>query len=1139
MKKILLPFILGLACLFSSNSAYAVLQDGSAATDWTLTDLNGQTHHLFDLLDQGKTVYIDFSATWCGPCWNFHNSGSLENLYTNYGPGGTNEVDVFFIEADVSTNLACLYGPTGCVGGTQGNWVAGTPYPIINLDASTSWVASSYGITYYPTIYAICPQTRKVYESGQKGTSGQYNYVSSCALNYLVDQVVDAKCNGKKDGSINISTQAGAAPFQYKWSNGATTQDVYGLGSGTYKVTVTDVNGISVVSDNIIIDEPSAVEIDATLVDEGCVGNSGGSIQLDANGGTPGYTYAWSNGASGPGISGLKAGNYSVVVTDNNACKTNKTYTLTADEIPYSYAGEDATLNCIHPQLEIEGDGETGGSIDYEWTTPDGNIVSGANTLMPIVNKTGTYTLHVTNSSTGCSSLDATKITANFTPTTADAGADGNINCTSPQILLDGSKSSTGANIQFDWVTSDGNIVSGGKTNKAIVSLGGTYTLIVTNKLSGCTSEDATVVEQNTDAPNSVIAAPGIINCGVAEITLDGSASSKGANITYHWFTDGGNILSGVDSSNAKVNAAGNYFLVVHNNLSLCNDTTNVLVLQDANVPKAASGKGGELNCKVQTIQLDGSASSTGANYNVSWTTTNGHIVSGANTYTPTVDAAGTYTIHITNTDNNCVAVSSVVITEDQLSKVPVSIYNASTNLLDVNFVDASTGKPTTYLWEFGDGNTSSDQNPVHSYSVGGTFTVCLTVTNDCGTNKTCQELTVSNNTAIPSISNVGILNATCKGGSNGCIDITVINGTAPYTYAWSNGVTTEDPCNIPAGNYTVTVTDANGISVVSNNISVTELYYVNITNTFNEQPDCNGNNGSIALNVNSNGGQLTYKWSQDPELNSAVAENLPEGNYTVIITDQYGCTAENQIELLDKGQRIDANVTEAKCNDAANGAIDLNVSGGTAPYSYLWVNGATTQDLANVSKGSYSCQVTDASGCVKNINLDVTAPDPITAQVDLTKPQKGKDNGSISIVPAGGTQPYTYLWNNGASDQKIQNLAPGQYSVSITDANGCLKIETIQLDEAVGTFSFDVLSYVNVFPNPNNGMFKIEATFTKPTSVQINVLDILGRKILDEKFEGTEMFKNINLSDSPAGTYFLYMYSDNKFYTEKINIIK
>ena len=79
----------------------------------------------------------------------------------------------------------------------------------------------------------------------------------------------------------------------------------------------------------------------------------------------------------------------------------------------------------------------------------------------------------------------------------------------------------------------------------------------------------------------------------------------------------------------------------------------------------------------------------------------------------------------------------------------------------------------------------------------------------------------------------------------------------------------------------------------------------------------------------------------------------------------------------------------------------------------------------------------------------------------------------------------------------------------------------------------------MNVFPNPNNGMFKIEATFTKPTSVQINVLDILGRKILDEKFEGTEMFKNINLSDSPAGTYFLYMYSDNKFYTEKINIIK
>ena len=138
MKKTLL---IAIVALFSFNNAQAQLPDGSVAPDWTLTDLNGTSHNLYTYLDNGYTVFIDFSATWCGPCWGYHISGALENLYVDHGPAGmpnvspttTDDVMVFFIEGDEST-LAALQGGAG----SQGDWITGTPYPILPTYAGTN-----------------------------------------------------------------------------------------------------------------------------------------------------------------------------------------------------------------------------------------------------------------------------------------------------------------------------------------------------------------------------------------------------------------------------------------------------------------------------------------------------------------------------------------------------------------------------------------------------------------------------------------------------------------------------------------------------------------------------------------------------------------------------------------------------------------------------------------------------------------------------------------------------------------------------------------------------------------------------------------------------------------------------------------
>ncbi|MFN0034963.1 MAG: T9SS type A sorting domain-containing protein [Saprospiraceae bacterium] len=134
----------------------AQLPDGSAVPDFTAQDLTGQTHHLYDLLDSGKIVALEISATWGPSCWAYHTSHAMQDLYAEHGPAGDDRLRVFWVEGDPNTNLNCLYGPGGCNGGSAGNYVAGTPYPILDNAA----IADSFQITYFPTIFVICPNKK-------------------------------------------------------------------------------------------------------------------------------------------------------------------------------------------------------------------------------------------------------------------------------------------------------------------------------------------------------------------------------------------------------------------------------------------------------------------------------------------------------------------------------------------------------------------------------------------------------------------------------------------------------------------------------------------------------------------------------------------------------------------------------------------------------------------------------------------------------------------------------------------------------------------------------------------------------------------------------------------------------------------
>jgi len=185
MKKLITILLF---TLFTLNNTQAQLPDGSVAPDFTFNDLNGVSHTLYSYLDSGYTVFVDFSAVWCPPCWGYHSSGALENLYANHGPAGmphvnastTDDVMVIFVEGD-ENDLVCLEG-TGC--NTQGDWVTGTHFPIMctGNDANGNPMNStnptnSYAISGWPTIYMICPD-RLTTVAGQN--PDPYSLVNAC-----------------------------------------------------------------------------------------------------------------------------------------------------------------------------------------------------------------------------------------------------------------------------------------------------------------------------------------------------------------------------------------------------------------------------------------------------------------------------------------------------------------------------------------------------------------------------------------------------------------------------------------------------------------------------------------------------------------------------------------------------------------------------------------------------------------------------------------------------------------------------------------------------------------------------------------------------------------------------------------------
>ena len=850
----------------------------------------------------------------------------------------------------------------------------------------------------------------------------------------------NVSCNGGSDGSATASGSGGTSPYSFAWSGGAgSSATATGLSAGTYTVTVTDANGCSD-TETVTITEPTPVVASiGTPTNVSCNGGSDGSATASGSGGTSPYSYAWSGGGSSATATGLSAGTYTVTVTDANGCTDTETVSITQPATAVTVSITSSTnVSCnggTDGAATASGSGGTG-TITYAWSGGAGSSAT-ATTL-----SAGTYTVTATDAN-GCTDTASVTITEP-TAVVASISSSTNVSCNGGS---DGSATAAGSGgtspYSFAW--SGG----GGSSATATGLSAGTYTITVTDA-NGCTDTETVTITEPT-AVVAFIGTPTNVSCNGGS---DGSATASGSGGTspYSFAWSGG----AGSSATATGLSAGTYTVTV-TDANGCSDTETVTITEPTPVV-ASIGTPTNVSCNGGS---DGSATASGSGgtspYSYAWS-------GGGSSATATGLSAGTYTVTVTDA-NGCTDTETVSITQPATA-VTVSI-TSSTNVSCNGGTDGaatasgSGGTGTiTYAWSGGAGSSATATT-----LSAGTYTVTATDANGC---TDTASVTITEPTAVvASISSS--TNVSCNGGSDGSATAAGSGGTSPYSFAWSGGGgSSATATGLSAGTYTITVTDANGCTDTET-VTITEPTAVVASIGTPTNVSCNGGSDGSATASGSGGtSPYSFAWSGGAG-SSATATGLSAGTYTVTVTDANGCSDTETVTITEPTPTTASisSSTNLTCFGSNDGSATAAGSGGTSPYTYVWSSGAVTATASGLAAGTFTVTVTDANGCTQVASVTITQPIVLatTVSLDNNVSCNGGNDGGASVSVSGGTSPYTYLWSSSETSTSADSLSAGTAFVTVTDANGCEAIDSIQITEP-NVLSASIGSSTNVSCN-------------------------------------------------------------------------
>jgi len=756
-----------------------------------------------------------------------------------------------------------------------------------------------------------------------------------------------------------------------------------------------------------------------------CSDSNNGIAQAVATGGSGIYFYSWSNGITTSANITLPSGIATVTVTDNaGASATSSANIISPPALLISVQGTVVCQNASNGGASVIA---TGGVGNYSYNWSNAATSSSISGLPP-----GLYTVTVSDGN-GC--LKSGTASVNISPEIIVNENINHVNCngqSNGSIFI----SVTGGTPVFSYLWNNG-------STQANISnlMAAMYTVTVTDAALCTTTESYSINEPQS--LNGTVSNLTNVSCfggndGSATITVTGGSPAY----SFQWSTG----ASGNGGTNTQSGLSAGSYTVTITDFFDCETMISLNVLQ----PEQITINTDEHQNVTCFSNNDGAIdiSVTGLSGVPLFLWSNQSIQPSISGLSP-----GTYSVTITDSENNCSKTAVYFITEPPILNVePNNIgdvsCNGGTNGTVVALASGGTGS-YSYLWN--NGITNLILNGITA----GVYSVTVTDTNGC-TDST------SININEPQPINVELTsssNATCNGASNGSITIFASNGIAPYQYYWQNGTTGAANNNLTAGNYTVTVTGANNCtSSATFLVQTNSSFQIDVINI--ENVTCNGDSSGMAR-VTENG-QFTYLWSNGTTGSELI--HAPAGVYTVIASDPEGCQSTPLIIDITQPPMIEINILEADtvlCPGESNGHLSLDIRGGTGSLSWQWSNDEITLTQDSLNAGIYIITVSDSTNCQISTSIEIFFSDSIRIeQYDVQDVNCYKESsGSISITKGGGYGDQMTNWSNGISNQDtISELSKGYYYVTITDEANCVLKDTFFVQEPDSLFAFIVV---------------------------------------------------------------------------------
>tara|TARA_B100001250_G_scaffold213982_1_gene183535 strand:+ start:9337 stop:15732 length:6396 start_codon:yes stop_codon:yes gene_type:complete len=898
--------------------------------------------------------------------------------------------------------------------------------------------------------------------------------------NFGVDSsyTTNISCNGDLNGEAGIvSIENGSGSYTYNWSNGSTSSGINNLPAGDYYCIVTDLNWQQC-TDSIVfsITEPAPLTVTTSSTPQ--CGAWPGTVTAIPSGGTVPYTYLWSDSTftNANQTATNMAGSYTVYITDSNGCiiiATEVILGVTALDLTYTVSdflwGNVSCFGASDGSITtFINSGASPVSYIWEDITNPGLTLSTDSAISSLAQ--GVYTLAASDSN-GCAFLDTITledpplVTTGLTVTNALCGNGNGQASVHP-----------GGVAPFDWSVSWS--VGGGGQWDSIISLGiGTYTVEVFNTNTGCSSGVETFTITGPPALTASYTITDVTCNGAYDGTITITPSGGTAPYSYAWTNAwySGGIQTGL--------GVGNYGCLVTDA-----DGCDIYVFITINEPPVLTGTSSftDVSCYGAS---DGSATVTASGGTPGYTYLWDDPVA-QTTQTATGLAPGTYTCLITDA-NGCTVTNTETITGPDLVTTGLVITNPT-----------CYGDNNGYAEVFPTGVTFPDYDIYYNGALSasniftpanpGSYTIEI-INNITGCSSGIENFTITDPAELTS--SYTQTNVTCNGANDGSAIVTFFGGTigsAPgdtnYILGWAgtplpvylyypqnvfNTTLLPPPYNqIPPGVYPYTVTDLNGCTIYDT-ITITEPDSLSISLSASIICCYGDDNGEATAIPNGGTAPYTYHWPTWGQ-NSQTANTLSAGTHYCTVTDNNGCTIQDSITLTENAP-ITASFTTTNplCYGDNSGCIYTTASGGDGNYTYLWgPSGQTTADICNLSAMMYQVVITDGCGCSEVFFVTISEPVEITLNIDSLDniTAYGWSDGSISISTSGGTGIMNTSWtsDNGftSNDEDITNLFAGMYYLELSDSNGCIYLDTIELtqpsslwmnlDLAVNTSCFD-----------------------------------------------------------------------------------